>query len=136
MQPVSAGVDGKGVEHCTRHGVGLGHISNAKGGQDAEKGKRAGKYFTVGKELFQIVHGTAIVPAGRVCPTKFDREDHFGKFCHHSQKGTDNHPKDCAGSSCREGGGYADNITYAHRTCKGSRYSRKGVIPSLLFWAG
>ena len=94
------------------YSIGLNHSAGADTGQCSKNGEQHSKPCPLWtKSVLDEVHSSAYPVAGRSFFTKMDREEHFRKFGHHSNKGSNPHPKKSPWAANSYSCSHTNNVT-------------------------
>ena len=112
--------------HVLGDGVDLGHVSDSKGCDQAERSEENGQdssqrlaVFITAETVLQIIHGSAGPFAALVLFAVEDAQHVFREFGHHTEKGDDPHPEDRTGAAGDDRAGNADDVTRADGSRQG-----------------
>ena len=115
------------------NGVGLRHVADAERCKGSENGEQNSQPLEM-QTLFQIIHRAADVFTALIFFAEMHRKNDLRKFGHHTENGTDPHPKDrarTAESDCR---GNTGDVARADRGCQCGHYSLKRRYTELVLF--
>ena len=119
------GGNAKDCVHVAGDGVDLGHVADAKGGQEAEDGEQNGQDLAnalaalLGAQaVLEVVHGAAGPLVVLVLAAVVDTQDVLGVVGHHAEEGNEPHPEHGAGAAYDDGAADAYNVAGTHCGCQ------------------